>query len=67
MHAFKILFLELGHNWGSLHDNDADGCGTQYLMQKVARTGGHPNNFVRLNFVKSLPNYWHLLLVVFQL
>jgi len=38
--------LGIGHNWGSLHDNAADGCGTQYLMHAFAHSGNHQNNFV---------------------
>ena len=57
MHIQDNFFcLELGHNWGSMHDIAADGCGTQYLMQAFARTGSHLNNFVSLYSVDLLPN-----------
>ena len=42
--------LEIGHNWGSAHDNPANGCGDQYLMHEFAHTGNNLDNFVSFNY-----------------
>ena len=40
-----LFVSEIGHNWGSMHDNDGS-CNNNFLMNEFAQVGDNPNNYV---------------------
>ena len=60
-----ILYPEIGHNWGSLHDPPG-ACETQrFLMNAFAQSGADPNNKVSSFSSVLLAAVFTYILVVF--